>query len=182
MSTTARLASYLDPSAEHTARWLTTPCRLSDWTVQILIHQSGLLGPAGQNQMWVAPPPINSGSDSRRFGGPWSSDERGRSLLINTAVHARGANSGHTASIARGPTALPPKQTIICVPASVKDMFAIMSEKVCEVKVTNVSCVFIFINFTHPHTHTYARTYTHVHANKHAQLGTHLLEPGWAHN
>lgn len=142
MSTTARLASYLDPNVEQTARWLTTPCRLSDWTVRILIHQSGLLCPAGQNQMSVAPPPINSGSDSRTFGGPWSSDERGGSLLINTAGHARGANSVHTASIARGPTSLTPKQTIssiICVPASVEDMFAIISQKVCEVKVTNVS-------------------------------------------
>lgn len=138
MSTTARLASYLDPSGEQTARWLTTPCRLSAWTAGILIHQSGLLRPAGQNQMSVAPPPINSGSDSRTFGGPWSSDERGRSRLINTAGHARGANSVHSASIARAPTSLPPKQTIICVPAPVRDVFASMSEKVCEVKVTNV--------------------------------------------
>lgn len=61
MSTTARFASYLDPSVEQTARKRTTPCRLSDWTVKILIHQSGLLCPTGQNQMSAAPPPINSG-------------------------------------------------------------------------------------------------------------------------
>lgn len=110
MSPTARFASYLDPSVEQTALKRTTPCRLSAWTVKILIHQSGLLCPAGQTQMSAAPPPINSG-----LGLPnvrWAVEQwlTGPFAANKYCLHARGANSVHTASIARRRTSLPPKQ------------------------------------------------------------------------